>query len=293
MDRYIPNGLLCVLEDWFNNSVTCVRWGNIYSNYFYLDCGVRQGGILSPQLFAVYIDHVVSALQQSRLGCYIKLKCVSVLVYADDIIILAPSVGSLQKLLCICENALAEIDMSLNSKKSVCIRVGARHDAKCACITTSDGDLLNWVISCRYLGIYFIASRQFKCSLDNSKKAFYRSFNSIFGKVGRSASEEVVLQLINVKCFPILLYGLDACPITVSDMRSLDFVLNRILMKLFNTSRIDIINECRVAFNLKLMSELVTARKVKFLSKFLLNENSICCLFNATAKVELDELSSK
>ena len=104
--------------------------------------------------------------------------------------------------------------MSLNSKKSVCIRIGARHDATCACITTLDGDLLNWVTSCRYLGIYFISSRYFKCSLDNSKKAFYRSFNSIFGKVGRSASEEVTIQLINAKCFPILLYGLDACSIT-------------------------------------------------------------------------------
>ena len=55
--------------------------------------------------------------------------CVSVLVYADDIILLAPSVESLQKLLVICENVLSYLDMSLNSKKSVCIRIGARHDA--------------------------------------------------------------------------------------------------------------------------------------------------------------------
>ena len=65
MDKLILNGLLRVLEHWFTISVTCVRWGNVYSNFFQLDCGVRQGGVLSPHLFAVYIDDVVSALQRS------------------------------------------------------------------------------------------------------------------------------------------------------------------------------------------------------------------------------------
>jgi len=34
-----------------------------------------------------------------------------------------------------------------------------------------------------------------KCSLDAAKRGFYRAANSIFGKVGRIASEEVVLEL--------------------------------------------------------------------------------------------------
>ena len=50
----------------------------------------------------------------------------------------------------------------------------------------------------------------------NDHKAFYRSANAIFGKVGRVASEEVVLQLINSKCMPSLLYGLEACPLVKS-----------------------------------------------------------------------------
>ena len=40
---------------------------------------------------------------------------------------------------------------------------------------------------------------------------FYCSANAIFGKVGRVASEEVVLQLIKIKCIPSILYGLEAC----------------------------------------------------------------------------------
>jgi len=40
----------------------------------------------------------------------------------------------------------------------------------------------------------------------------YRSFNAIFGKVGRIASEEVVLELFKKKRLPVLLYGTETCP---------------------------------------------------------------------------------
>ena len=42
----------------------------------------------------------------------------------------------------------------------------------------------------------------------------YRAVNGIFAKIGRLASEEVILQLITLKCVPILLYGLGVCALT-------------------------------------------------------------------------------
>jgi len=47
----------------------------------------------------------------------------------------------------------------------------------------------------RYLGIYFVQSRKLKCSLDAAKRGFYCAPNSIFSKIGRTASEEVILQM--------------------------------------------------------------------------------------------------
>jgi len=52
-----------------------------------------------------------------------------------------------------------------------------------------------------------------------AKRSFYRTANNIFGKIGRSASEETTLQLIQSKCIPALLYGLEACPTNKSDLR--------------------------------------------------------------------------
>ena len=106
----------------------------------------------------------------------------------------------------------------------------------------------------RYLGVYIIKSRVFKCSLTMAKD---RSIvlQTIFGKVGRIASEEVTLHLLETKCIPVLLYGLEACPLTKNQLSSIDFVVNRFFMKLFQSSNIAVINECQKIFSFQLPSE--------------------------------------
>ena len=54
--------------------------------------------------------------------------------------------------------------------------------------------------------------------IKSQKKTFYRSANAIFGKIGRIASEDVILQLIKSKGILSLLYGFDACALTKSEL---------------------------------------------------------------------------
>jgi len=102
----------------------------------------------------------------------------------------------------------------------------------CATISTSSGIAIPWVDKVKYLGIFVVRSHTFRCEscdLDHAKKSFYRSANAIFGKVGRAANEEVVVQLLVSKYIPILMYGLEACPLIKSQLLSLDFAVNRFL----------------------------------------------------------------
>jgi len=287
MNRLLPDNILTVLEYWYGLCSTCVRWGSVFSRFFQLKCGVRQGGVLSPYLFACYIDDIVDVLHRSGLGCNMKHVPVCIFLYADDIILISPSVDALQKMIVICELELALLEMALNPKKSVCIRFGPRFDAKCAPLVSNSGQHLAWVTTCRYLGVFFHAHRNFKCVFDNAKKAYYRSFNSVFGKVGRHASEEVILKLIQSKCLPVILFGLDACPLNSSDKHSFDFLLTRSLMKLFNTGSNVIVTECRKAFNVKLLSESIIDRKKSFLCRYSITENVICKLFSDETASEL------
>jgi len=60
-----------------------------------------------------------------------------------------------------------------------------------------------------------------------------------------TATVDVVLHLINFKCVPVLMYSLEFCPLNRADMQSLDFCVNRLLMKLFcNNNNLSTIEEC-------------------------------------------------
>ena len=76
-----------------------------------------------------------------------------------------------------------------------------------------------------------------------------------------------MLQLIKSKCVPVLLYGLEVCALNKSQIASLDFVINRFFMKLFNTNNIEIIKACQEFFSFELPSEQLAKRVVKFESK--------------------------
>ena len=71
----------------------------------------------------------------------------------------------------------------------------------------------------------------------------------MLSKVGRLASEEVVLDLIRNKCLPVLLYEVEACPVLARDERSLEFTVTRSLMKLFQTGSATVVSDCRTFFN--------------------------------------------
>ena len=78
-------------------------------------------------------------------------------------------------------------------------------DARCAKISSSSGSTIPCVKDIKYLSVHILQSRRptFKCSLANHREAFYRSANAIFGKIGRIASEEVVLQLVMSIVYPV------------------------------------------------------------------------------------------
>jgi len=83
--------------------------------------------------------------------------------------------------------------MLINAKKSCCMRIGVRHEKLCSKIKTLDGPELEWVHEIRYLGVYIVRAMKFKCSIDHAKRSFYHAANSIFAKVGRLATEEVIV----------------------------------------------------------------------------------------------------
>ena len=85
IERNTPLCLVNVISTWFTKLNAVVRWNGVLSLQFPLLCGVRQGGVLSPVLFNIYIDDLIKSLQSRALGCYIGTEFYGCIVYADDI----------------------------------------------------------------------------------------------------------------------------------------------------------------------------------------------------------------
>ena len=63
------------------------------------------------------------------------------------------------------------------------------------------------------------------------------------------------------------MFGMEACPLKKRDINSLDFVINRLFMKLLKTSDINIVGTCQQMFGFELPSVLLARRTRKFLEK--------------------------
>ena len=144
----------------------CVRWGSALSEPFRLLAGVRQGGVLSPALFTVYVDDLLIKL--NKCGCSMFGLSVGALMYADDIILLAPSINELQKMLLICCEELALLDLQLNLDKSVALRMGKGWKLNC-CSLVADKTEIKWVTETRYLGLYLMSGPKFSCNFEKPK----------------------------------------------------------------------------------------------------------------------------
>ena len=85
--------LICnLLLDMYVNQRIKLRCIDVYSEFFTVSNGVKQGGILSPCLFSVYIDGMLNALQEENIGCFMGGVYAGALAYADDLMLLSPSV---------------------------------------------------------------------------------------------------------------------------------------------------------------------------------------------------------
>ena len=69
MERKVPLCFLLIIMFWYLNMQYDYKWGSSHSDYFKVLCGTKQGGILSPDFFSIYIMDLIKIL--SKIGCHI------------------------------------------------------------------------------------------------------------------------------------------------------------------------------------------------------------------------------
>ena len=182
----------------YTNQYLCTRWNSVLSSAFECNNGVKQGGVLSPILFCVYMDDLLYRLSdsKSRQGCYIGNEFVGAFGYADDLCLIAPSRGATVSMIEICEQYAQEYHVKFNATKSFLIKYNvANHNT--ADITLL-GNKIDTVKSSVHLG-HFIGNDSNKKNITKAVSDLISRTNYIIAKFGFCYSH-IKAELFNSYC---------------------------------------------------------------------------------------------
>ena len=95
----ISGKLYDAIEYLYSFSEARIKINNYTTDYFPITCGVKQWDNLSPTLFSMFLNDLTTGITELNLGVDIDSCNVSILLYADDIVLIAPNENNLQNIL--------------------------------------------------------------------------------------------------------------------------------------------------------------------------------------------------
>jgi len=103
LQRKVPICFVRLLKHWYKEQTMPIKWSKHFSEPFHVSNGIRQGGVLSPYLFAVYLVDLSNELNNIQAGFYIGEFLLNHLMFADYICVFCRSVRWLQRILDVCQ----------------------------------------------------------------------------------------------------------------------------------------------------------------------------------------------
>lgn len=220
----------------YMRQVCKVHWNGECSKEFNVYNGVRQGAVLSPTLFSVYIDELFTILNKSGFGCYINNIFYGIAGYADDLVLLSPSIFGLQRMIDLTNDYLISLGLSISvnfdiphKSKTKCIAFGLKHDPL---PVNLNGTPLPWCKSYEHLGHLLYKDGSLKLDCDLKRRSFNGQFHALCQEI-KYQKPIVYLKLINI--YLSHFYGSNLW--YLFDCDSLYTTWNNVIRNIFNLPR--------------------------------------------------------
>ncbi len=204
--------MIRLVQSIYKSVKACVKHNNAFSESFPCSVGVRQGSVLSPLLFSIFINELAVEIEQNSgpgIQLHPDIMQLFLVLFADDVILLSDSIIGLQRRI----DALARfsveygLNVNLDKTKVVVFKRGGSLSRKERWFY--NGKRLECVNSYNYLGITFTRtlawSSHFTSASIQPKKALRAILHSL--KHVKGVSSDVFFRIFDVKLAPILLYG--------------------------------------------------------------------------------------
>ena len=161
----VSKKLMNMLQKLYSNIFCRVKVNGFLSEEFRYKMGVRQGCIISPLLFNLFLDGITKILLSENIG--VNIGDVVLLLYADDIILIAENEEDLQLLVKKLKVFCNESKMSVNIKKTKWMVFEQRPcQAYLNFSLFFDDEVIERVSQYKYLGTVFNANMNFSAHID-------------------------------------------------------------------------------------------------------------------------------
>ena len=206
LQEYGVNGqLLRAIKSLYCRPEVCVQVNGKQSKPFHVGVGLRQGCVLSPLLFIVYMNWIDKYSQADE--CATIGNCeISRLLFADDLVLLSSTESGLQRALNSFADACNTAGMKISTAKTEVLHLSRNPDQ---CVLQVNGATLKQVEKFKYLGVAFTSDGRQDEELDTrigKASAVMRALHySVVMK--RELSKKAKLSIFKAVFVPILTYG--------------------------------------------------------------------------------------
>jgi len=198
LKRNMCPSLIMLLISMYVKQSLVVRWQNELSHQFHCKNGIKQGGVLSPVLFCVYMDELISRLVRLNVGCHLGHKYTGVLTYADDVTLLAPTYEATMEMLKVCEDCAKEYDILFNSTKSQVLFFPTPATRKLKPVVKLNNEVVEYTNRALHLGSY-IGVASDRANVEKAVNDLYIRANFL-SSYFRFTSVRVMCNLFNSYC---------------------------------------------------------------------------------------------
>jgi hypothetical protein len=206
--KYGINGkFFNIIRNIYTNDKACIKLNGKCSAPFDIDIGVRQGCILSPLLFNIFLSDLAKSLHDIK---FPAVGNINSLFWADDLVMFSDSEEGLQKMLNVLEIYCKDNELTVNTKKTKCMIFN-----KTGRLILRAFYLNNVQLECvrdyKYLGFIITPSGEINTGLKDLRDRAFRAFMKVKRDLGESFNQDVslILSLIDSLIKPILLYASD------------------------------------------------------------------------------------
>ena len=286
--RGVPGYILRLLVFWYENQTMSVRWGNLISNSFLVSNGVRQGGILSPYFFNVYMDDLSTRLNNLKIGCSLGDFLINHLMYADDLVLISPSTRGLSSLIKECQQYGLESDILFNSSKSAVMFFKPSFMLNINFPSFKiNNESINTVDKYTYLGHIICNDSSDDMDILRQRRKIYAQGNSIMRKF-YMCSDDVKVTLFRSYCSSFYTAQL-WINYTATTMHKLYTAYHNVLKMFIGLSKYEHTRPICVKLNVKYCPALIRNLISKFMSRLLASENryikalhNMNCFYNSS-----------